>query len=211
MHIPDRRGVVAAKHHLALTAQEKSCVTLLDVVRNLEWSFGRDGEPKTKPIMNSVQQSAVILYRRFSCSLFFRKSSDDLLVALNARRRLPVVVSSGSSSEDDESTSSHSGAATSPPLGSLFSLPLSTMSPRTSQPPAASPQPASSPLASPVLGGSPLRAKGQVLGTTKLPTPHSNETSISIGILAIMDRQCPRQSGAHRVVDDSRHTYLRMQ
>ncbi|KAG2012351.1 hypothetical protein GB937_007180 [Aspergillus fischeri] len=38
------------KHHLALTAQEKSCVTLLDGVRNLEWSFGRDGEPKTKPI-----------------------------------------------------------------------------------------------------------------------------------------------------------------
>lgn len=51
MHIPDRHGVVAkvaGKHYLALTAQEKSCVTLLDVVCNIGWSFGRDGEPKTK-------------------------------------------------------------------------------------------------------------------------------------------------------------------
>ena len=63
MHIPDRHGGVAAGHHLALTAQEKSCVTLLDVVCNIGWSFGRDGEPKTKPVMNSIQQSAVILYQ----------------------------------------------------------------------------------------------------------------------------------------------------
>ncbi|KAH1462193.1 hypothetical protein KXV68_009377 [Aspergillus fumigatus] len=66
MHIPDRHGVVAkvaGKHYLALTAQEKSCVTLLDVVCNIGWSFGRDGEPKTKPVMNSIQQSAVILYQ----------------------------------------------------------------------------------------------------------------------------------------------------
>ncbi|EAL91249.1 uncharacterized protein AFUA_5G13670 [Aspergillus fumigatus Af293] len=45
MHIPDRHGVVAkvaGKHYLALTAQEKSCVTLLDVVCNIGWSFGRD-------------------------------------------------------------------------------------------------------------------------------------------------------------------------
>ncbi|KAL3416065.1 hypothetical protein V8F44DRAFT_630250 [Aspergillus fumigatus] len=166
MHIPDRHGGVAAGHHLALTAQEKSCATLL------EWSFAD---------MISVQQSAVILYMHFPCSLFFgNKSSNDLFVALDARCRLPVVTLFASSSEDDESTNSHSGA-------SLFSLPLSAMSPRTSRPPHASPKPASSPLASPVLGGSPLQARGQA-NWSDLPT-----------------------SGAHRVVDDSRHTYLRMQ
>ncbi|GIC89175.1 uncharacterized protein Aud_005578 [Aspergillus udagawae] len=67
MHIPDRRSAVeeaSSKWQFTLTRQEKSCVALLDVERELEWSFGRDGKPMTKSVLSSVQQTAVILYQR---------------------------------------------------------------------------------------------------------------------------------------------------
>ncbi|GFG26527.1 hypothetical protein IFM61606_06513 [Aspergillus udagawae] len=72
-------------------------------------------------------------------------SSDDPLITLNARGRLRAIESDHSSSEDEA-----------PALGSMLSLPLSTMSPRVSPPPAASPDPASSPLAASPGPGSPL-------------------------------------------------------
>lgn len=55
---------VAAKYPLPLTAQDKSCIILFDVFRNVQWSFGKDGQPQTKPITNQSQQSAAILYQR---------------------------------------------------------------------------------------------------------------------------------------------------
>ncbi|GFF45971.1 hypothetical protein IFM61606_01977 [Aspergillus udagawae] len=67
MHIPDRRGAVeeaSSKWPFTLTRQEKSCVTLLDVERELEWSFGGDGKPMTNSVLSSVQQTAVIVYQR---------------------------------------------------------------------------------------------------------------------------------------------------
>jgi hypothetical protein len=67
MHIPDRRGAVEealSKWPFTLTRQEKSCVTLLDVERELEWSFGGDGKPMTKSVLSLVQQTAIIVYQR---------------------------------------------------------------------------------------------------------------------------------------------------
>ncbi|KAF7156486.1 hypothetical protein CNMCM5623_010156 [Aspergillus felis] len=67
MHIPDRRGAVeqaAEKCHFSLTKQERSCVILLDVEREIEWSFSKSGKPVTKSITNISHQSAVILYQR---------------------------------------------------------------------------------------------------------------------------------------------------
>ncbi|GIJ87383.1 hypothetical protein Asppvi_006289 [Aspergillus pseudoviridinutans] len=67
MHIPDRHGAVeqaAEKCHFSLTKQERSCVILLDVEREIEWSFGKSGKPVTKSIANISHQSAVILYQR---------------------------------------------------------------------------------------------------------------------------------------------------